>query len=108
MERAAIAEDALIELALDAGADDVSTEGEHFEVLTAPSKFEAVKDALAAKGIAVQSAEQTKIASIEVPVSEKEAEAVLRLMDALEDNDDVQKVYANFSIADEVMARLAR
>jgi len=108
VDRTAIAEDALIELALEAGADDINTEGEHFEVLTAPAKFEAVKEALAAKGIAVHSAEQTKIASIEVPVSEKEAEAVLRLVDALEDNDDVQKVYANFSIADEVMARLAR
>ena len=54
------------------------------------------------------SAEQTKIATLQVPVTGKEAEALLRLMDALEDHDDVQKVYANFSVPDEEMAKLAR
>ena len=54
------------------------------------------------------SAEVTKLASLQVPVSEKDAEAVLRLVDALEDHDDVQKVYANYSVPDEVMARLSR
>jgi YebC/PmpR family DNA-binding regulatory protein len=108
VDRAAVAEDALIELVLEAGADDVNTEGETFEVLTPPSRFEAVKEALAAKGIATQGAELTKLASIQVPLSEKEAEAVLRLVDALEDHDDVQKVYANFNVPDEVLARLSK
>jgi YebC/PmpR family DNA-binding regulatory protein len=108
VDRSAIAEDALIELALEAGADDVSTEGDTYEVLTPPGHFEAVKEALAAKGVPLQSAESTKLATLQVPVSEKDAEAVLRLVDALEDHEDVQKVYSNFSVPDEVLARLAR
>ncbi len=67
-----------------------------------------MKDALAAKGIAVQSAELTRIASLLVPVTEREAEQVLRLVDALEDHEDVQRVHANFSVPDELMARIAR
>ena len=108
VEKRAVAEDTLIEIALDAGADDVSTEGESFEVLTPPAAFEAVRAALAAKQIAVASAEVTKLASLQVPLSDREAEAVLRLVDALEEHDDVQKVHANFSIPEEVMARLSR
>ena len=108
IEKSAIAEDALIELALEAGADDVNSEGESYDVLTSPGALEAVKDALAKKNVPVVSAEQTKLATLQVPVTGKEAEAVLRLMDALEDHDDVQKVYANFSVPDEVMAKLAR
>jgi YebC/PmpR family DNA-binding regulatory protein len=108
VDKTAVSEDVLIELALEAGADDVNTEGETFEVLTPPSAFEAVKDALSKKNIATVSAEQTKLASLQVPVTEKEAEGILRLVDALEDNDDVQKVYANFIVPDEVMDRLSR
>jgi len=108
IDKSAIAEDALIDLALEAGADDVNSEGESYEVLTPPGALEAVKDALAKKNVVVVSAEQTKLATLQVPVTGKEAEAVLRLMDALEDHDDVQKVYANFSVPDEVMAKLAR
>jgi len=67
-----------------------------------------VREALAKKGVTPASAEVTKLASLQVPVSEKDAEAVLRLVDALEDHDDVQKVYANYSVPDEVMARLSR
>jgi len=108
VERTALAEDALIELALDAGADDVSVEGEVYEVLTPPGQLEAVKEALAAKGIPLQSAEVTKIASVLVPLSESEAGSILRLVEALEDHDDVQKVYANYSVPDEVLARLTQ
>lgn len=108
VDRTAIAEDALLELVLDAGADDVNTEGEAYEVLTPPGQLEAVKQALAARKVPVQSAELTKLASLQVPVDEKATEAVLRLVDALEEHDDVQKVYANFSAPDEVLARLAR
>ena len=108
VEKPVVAEDTLIEVALDAGADDVSTEGETFEVLTPPAQFEAVKDALGARKIPIQSAEVTKISSLLVPVSDREAEAVLRLVDALEEHDDVQKVFSNVSISDELLAKLAR
>lgn len=108
VDKTVIAEDALIDAVLEAGADDVNTEGEAYEVLTPPAALEPVKDALAAKGVPVQSAELSRVASLEVPVSEKEAGSLLRLVDALEEHDDVQKVYANFSVPDEVLARLSR
>jgi transcriptional/translational regulatory protein YebC/TACO1 len=93
-------------VALDAGADDVVALAEVYEVLTPPAKLEPVKDALAAKGIPVQSAEQTKIPSQLVPVGDPGAASVMRLLEALEDHDDVQKVYANYDMPDEVLARL--
>jgi YebC/PmpR family DNA-binding regulatory protein len=108
VDRGAIAEDALIELALEAGADDVNSDGESHEIQTAPARFEAVKEALAARGIPTQSAEISRLASLQVPLGEKGAEAVLRLVDALEEHDDVQRVYANFNVPDELMARLSR
>ncbi len=108
VDKAAVAEEALIDVVLEAGADDVSTEGDSFEVLTPPAAFEAVKEALGTKGIPVLSAEVTRVASLEIAVSERDAGAVLRLVDALEEHDDVQKVYANFNVPDEVLARLSR
>ena len=108
VDKQACPEDTLIEIALEAGADDVATEGDTYEVLTPPAQLEAVKNALAAKKIAVQSAEATKLATLQVPVGEKDAEAVIRLVDALEDHDDVLRVYSNFSAPDEVLARLSR
>jgi YebC/PmpR family DNA-binding regulatory protein len=107
IEKPAISEEALIDLALEAGADDVNAEGESYEVLTPPATLEAVKEALAAKQVPTQSAEVTKISTVQVPVSGKDAEAVVRLVEALEDHDDVQKVHANFAIPDAVLARLA-
>ncbi len=91
---------------LEAGADDVNSEGEAHEVFTAPSAFEAVREALARREIPLQSAEVTKLASVTVTLGEKEAGSVLKLIDQLEDNDDVQKVYANFVIPDELLAKL--
>jgi len=108
VDKSTASEDALIETVLDAGADDVNTEGESYEVLTPPGRLEAVKEALAAKNVPIQSAELTKISSIQVSLSEKDAELVLRLVDALEDHEDVQKVYANFNVPDEVLTRLSR
>jgi YebC/PmpR family DNA-binding regulatory protein len=108
IEKSAATEDALIELALEAGADDVNSEGDSYEVLTPPSQLEPVREALVQAGIPVQSAEVTKLATLQVPVDERTAESVLRLVDALEDHDDVQKVYANFNVPDEILARLAR
>ena len=108
VEKSAVAEDTLIEITLEAGADDVNTEGESYEVLTPPGRLEAVKQALASRSVPVQSAEATKLSSLQVPVGEKDAEAVLRLVDALEDHDDVLRVYSNFTAPDEVLARLSR
>src|SRR5262245_22149886 len=108
VERAAISEDALMEAALDAGADDVMGEGESFEVLTAPARLEVVREALAARKIPIASAEVTKLAGLHVPVEGKDAETLLRLVEALEDHDDVQKVYSNFDISEEMMARISK
>jgi YebC/PmpR family DNA-binding regulatory protein len=104
----AITEDALMELVLDAGADDVVLGADSFEVLTPPAAFEPVRAALEAKHVPMQSAELTKVASLHVPLSEREAKTTLRLIEALEDHDDVQKVHANFDVADEVLARLSQ
>jgi YebC/PmpR family DNA-binding regulatory protein len=108
VDKAVVGEEALMEIALEAGADDVGSEGDTYEILTPPSHLEPVKDALAAKSVPTQSAELTKIATLLVPVTEKQAESLLKLVDTLEDHDDVQKVYANFSMSDELMAKLSR
>ena len=108
VEKSAVGEEALMEIVLDAGADDVNSEGDTYEVLTPPAALEAVKEALAAKKVPVQSAEATRVASQVVPVTEKDAGQLLRLVDTLEEHDDVQKVFANFSLPDEVLAKLAR
>jgi YebC/PmpR family DNA-binding regulatory protein len=108
VDRGAIAEDALMEIVLDAGADDVQTSGDSYEVLTPPAAFEAVKASLAARGVPVAGAELTKLASVQVPIGEREAEALFRLVELLEEHDDVQKVHANFAVDDDVLARLTR
>ena len=108
VEKTATTEDALMEIVLDAGADDVNSEGDSFEVLTPPATLEAVKEALAKKGVATLSAELTRVATQLVPVSAKDAGQLLRLVDMLEEHDDVQKVFANFNVPDEVLAKLAQ
>lgn len=105
--RDAASEDSVIEAALDAGAEDVVTVGESFEVTTTLAHLEPVREALLACGIAVHDAEATKVASVVVPLGEREAPSVLRLIDVLEELDDVQKVHANFEIPDEVLAKLS-
>ena len=109
VDKKAVSEDALIELVLEAGADDVHTDlDDTYEVVTAPAQFEAVREALQAKSLPVLSAEIAKVASIQVAVAPKDAETLLRLIDALEEHDDVQKVWSNFNISDEVLAKLSR
>lgn len=108
VEKTAVAEDTLLELVLDAGAEDVNTEGDTYDITCPPAQFEAVKEAVAGAGIPVQNAELTKIASVQVSIGEGEAASLLRLIDALEEHDDVQKVYANFNISDEILAKLSR
>ena len=108
VEKKVVGEDTLMEIVLDAGADDVNTEGETYEVLTPPAALEAVKEALAKRKIATQSAELTRVATLQVPVAAKDVQSLLNLVDALEDHDDVQKVHANFNVPDEILAKLAR
>jgi YebC/PmpR family DNA-binding regulatory protein len=93
--------------AIDAGAEDIRASGELWEVITSPSDFKAVREALDEAGIAVESAEITRLPTTSVPLAEDKARQVLRLVDALEDLDDVQTVYGNFDISDEVMAAVA-
>jgi YebC/PmpR family DNA-binding regulatory protein len=106
-ERQGVDGDALLEAALEAGADDVRDEGDPVVVVTAPGGLEAVKAALEGKGFRPASAEVTMEASTTVPLSGEQAEAMLKLTEALEDLDDVQAVYANYDIPDDVMQRLA-
>jgi YebC/PmpR family DNA-binding regulatory protein len=108
VDKAAVSEEALMEIVLDAGADDVSSEGDSYEVLTPPVALEAVKGALAKKGVPTLSAELSRVASQLVPVSAKDAGQLLRLVDTLEEHDDVQKVFANFNVPDEILAKLAQ
>ena len=104
-----IEEDALMEIALEAGADDVTEDPEEqvFEVTCAPGKFNSVKEALKAKDVAWQTAEVTMIPKNTVRLEGKDAQQMLRLMEAMEDADDVQNVYANFDISKKVMESLA-
>jgi YebC/PmpR family DNA-binding regulatory protein len=97
-------EDTLMELALEAGADDVVAAGEFFEITCEPGAFSAVKDALAAKEIETTSAEIAMIASNMVTLDPEQARKALGLMENLEDHDDVQNVYTNLDIPDELVA----
>jgi YebC/PmpR family DNA-binding regulatory protein len=91
-------EDRLMELALDSGADDMTVEDDSYEIICPPAKFAKVKDALNAQKITVSSSEITNIPKTTVKVEGKQAEQVLKLMEALEDLDDVQNVYSNFDV----------
>lgn len=104
-DMSAVTEDKLMEAALDAGAEDVITNDEDkvFEVYTAPSDFHSVKDAFDKKGIKYTLAEISMIPKNTVRLEGKEANQVIRLMEELEDLDDVQSVYANFDIPAEEM-----
>ena len=101
-------EDAIMEVALESGAEDVVSDDEGaVDVITTPEAFLAVKDALAAAGFESANAEVTKTASTKAECDEELAEKVLRLLDKLEDLDDVQNVYSNADISLEIMEKLA-
>ncbi len=105
--KSAIDEDALIELALEAGAEDVNTDDpEAYEVMTPLSQLESVKAAVAAKGITIASSELARVPQNTITLSEKDAELALKLMEMLEDHDDVQKLFTNLDISDETLSRL--
>ena len=100
-------EDAIMEIALEAGADDITTnDDDSVDVLTTPEAFMDVKDAMVAASLEPAEAEITQHAAVTVDLSLEDAEKVLRLIDALEDLDDVQNVYSNAGISDEIMAQL--
>lgn len=96
----------LMDLVLEAGAEDMTVQDDVYEITTDPSSFEAVRSAIEARQIAMKSAEVTMIPTTTVKVTGSEAKNVLALVDALEDYEDVQNVYANFDISDEDMAAL--
>lgn len=105
--RSAADEETLLTLVLDAGAEDVDTDDpEAYEITTAPQQLEPVKAALAAKGIPVVSAELAKVPQNVIALSVKDAEQALKLMEVLEDHDDVQRVSSNLDITAEVLAKL--
>ncbi|HNX26551.1 MAG TPA: YebC/PmpR family DNA-binding transcriptional regulator [Phycisphaerae bacterium] len=99
-------EDTLMEIAINAGADDVTREGDFFEITCEPDVFAAVKDALAAKGITPSSSQLAMIASNTVTPSVEKTRQVLNLTEQFEDHDDVQKVFTNLDIPDELMKEL--
>jgi YebC/PmpR family DNA-binding regulatory protein len=101
-----VEEESLMDTALEAGAQDVADEDEYWLVTTDPQDFMSVKEAIDTAGLEPESASVTMVPLNTVQCAGEDAEKVLKLIDALEDNDDVQNVYANFEIPDEVMATL--
>jgi len=106
-DKANIDEDQIFEIALEAGADDVVTEDDELVVVTPPESFEEVKSAIEGKSISFDSAIVTMIPENSVKIDGKEAEHMLRLMEALEDSDDVQNVYSNFDVPEELIESMA-
>jgi YebC/PmpR family DNA-binding regulatory protein len=101
-----VSEDQLMEAALEAGADDVMREGETFQVTCAATAFDAVRRGLEAKKIPVQHKEITKVPGSTVPVDADIGAKILKLIETFEDHDDVQCVYTNFDMSDEMLAKL--
>lgn len=100
-------EETLLNAALEAGADDVREDGIYFEVVTQLDAYEQVKETLLASGLELASAEMTKVPQSTLCMEGKKAEQLLRLMEAIEEQDDVQHVFANFDIPEEVMRDLS-
>jgi len=105
VEKSQVDEERLMDLVLDAGAEDVRDEGEIFEIITPPEEFEKVKEKLDHEKIAVSSAQVTLVPKNSVDVDAKHVEQILKLTEELEDHDDVQSVSANFNIPTEMMEK---
>jgi transcriptional/translational regulatory protein YebC/TACO1 len=99
-------EDELMEVALEAGAEDVEEQENDYRVVTTPEDFTAVRDALGEAEIPYENAEITMVPQNSIDLDAGTARQTLRLIDALEENDDVQEVYANFDISEEVMTEV--
>ncbi|MFM8965545.1 MAG: YebC/PmpR family DNA-binding transcriptional regulator [Actinomycetota bacterium] len=102
-----ISEDNLLEVVLDAGAEEVNDLGENFEVVTSPTELTSARDALKRAGLEYDSADISFLPTVSVSVDAETAKLVFELIDAIEDLEDVQNVYGNFDVSDEVMASLA-
>jgi YebC/PmpR family DNA-binding regulatory protein len=106
IDKDAAPEERLLELILDAGAEDLSDEGDQWRVTTAPTGLQEVREVLEGAGVSVVSAELSMIPQATVPIDGSQARQVLNLIDALDDLEDVQAVHANFDIPDEVLAEV--
>jgi YebC/PmpR family DNA-binding regulatory protein len=98
-------EDRLLELILEAGAEDLRDSGEQWEVVTPPEALVAVRKALEAEGVSIVSAELTMLPQTSIPIGRDKAESVLRLVEGLEELEDVQSVHSNFDIPEEILAQ---
>lgn len=107
-EKDSVDEEQVFDLVLDAGADDVMTEDSELVVVTPPEEIENVKAAIEQAGLKYETAEVTMIPQSSVRIEGREAEHMIRLMEALEESDDVQNVYSNFDIPEEVIENLAQ
>jgi YebC/PmpR family DNA-binding regulatory protein len=106
-EKGKVDEETLMEVSLESGAEDINDEGTTLEVITDPKHFETVKEALDKNNLQYLFAKITMIPQNTVKLDAKEAEQTLKLMEALEDSDDVQNVYANFDIPDEIIEKIS-
>jgi len=106
VEKTGVTEDDVLGAVLDAGAEEVNDLGESFEVVSEPTDLIAARTALQDAGIDYDSADVAFLPSVEIDLDEEQARKVFRLIDALEDSDDVQDVYANYSVSDDIMEKL--
>jgi transcriptional/translational regulatory protein YebC/TACO1 len=106
VEKKGVTEDDVLTAVLDAGAEEVNDLGESFEVVSEPTDLVAARTALQDAGIDYDSADVAFLPSVEIDLDEDQAKKVFRLIEALEDSDDVQDVYANYSVTDDVMEKL--
>jgi len=110
VDKTKVDEDTLMSVALDAGAEDMRNDPkeDNYEIITTPENMGKVKASIETSGIPVSLAEITMLPKSYVTINEKHAEQMMRLVEALEDHDDIQNVYTNFDIPDEVMAKIGR
>jgi YebC/PmpR family DNA-binding regulatory protein len=101
-----VTEDDIVNAVLEAGAEEVNDLGESFEVTSEANDVVAVRSALQDAGIDYEAADIAFVPTMEVPIDEEQARRVFRVIDALEDSDDVQDVYANYSVSDDIMEKL--
>ena len=107
VDKTKIEEDKLMEIVLDAGAEDMKSEGSNYEITTAPADIEKVKEVLKKNNLEWQSAEMTMFPTSTIKVEGENAKAVLSLIETLEEHEDVQSVYANFDIPEDVLEKIA-
>jgi transcriptional/translational regulatory protein YebC/TACO1 len=106
VEKKGVTEDDVLTAVLEAGAEEVNDLGESFEVVSEPADLVATRTALQDAGIDYDSADVAFLPSVEIDLDEEHAKRVFRLIEALDDSDDVQDVYANYSVSDEIMEKL--